>query len=85
LPDEAIRILTDTDGMESEDELNKYQQDSNENNSDAVCANCNNPITQGDMFCGYCGSQVRKLCNSCGSEIHDAHKFYAKCGQKYNE
>lgn len=43
---------------------------------------CGSVITQDEIFCTSCGSEVRKTCSSCGSKQNPKSKFCNKCGNK---
>ena len=51
------------------------------------CMNCGKPISEGTMFCEYCGTKVETEdhCSNCGYVFHNDARFCPKCGTKRGE
>lgn len=54
-----------------------------------VCEKCGNEVTEGDIFCDYCGDKVQKIplkqfCENCGGQIEENSKFCSGCGFSVN-
>ena len=49
-----------------------------------VCANCGEPLAEGQAFCARCGmprAPKKRTCGNCGAELADGQSFCARCGQ----
>lgn len=51
------------------------------------CMNCGKPISEGAMFCEYCGTKVEEEdhCSNCGYVFHNDARFCPKCGTRRGE
>lgn len=73
--------------------LNRVKPTLNPNRPKLTCIKCNNEVSDGSTFCGFCGSSIEpendhtesKLCPSCKSEINSELTFCTKCGANLKE
>lgn len=47
-----------------------------------ICPNCNEPIQEGDKFCGNCGTEILQpnVCPECGMVLNEGMRFCPNCG-----
>jgi len=64
-------------------EKNKFKRDSKVLNlKKGCCLNCSLPREPGDMYCKFCGTELKKVCKKCNSVFWKGSVFCSNCGEE---
>lgn len=47
-----------------------------------TCPTCHEPVTDGDRFCGNCGTDQLRFCPACAAPRQAGQRFCARCGER---
>ena len=76
-----------TVGGMTKDAIQSVKEEPMSGEAKRFCKNCGKPLSQGALFCEYCGNKIAEedKCSNCGYIFTNDAIFCPKCGTKRGE